>query len=93
MVTAAATQCVSQVRNFYLKCFRNLNCFITLHQLLRKGGTRLMEPFMKLEVTIEDRYLHAVLGDLAQHRSDIIEITERHELKVSFCFYFCTQSS
>lgn len=52
-----------------------------------------MEPFMKLEVTIEDRYLHAVLGDLAQHRSDIIEITERHELKVSFCFYFCTQSS
>ncbi|KAK4016807.1 hypothetical protein OUZ56_031775 [Daphnia magna] len=51
-------------------------------QLLRKGGTRLMEPFMRLEVTIEDRYLHAVIGDFAQHRSDIIEVSERHELKV-----------
>ncbi len=62
-----------------------------LPQLLRKGGTRLMEPFMKLEVTIEDRYLHAVLGDLAQHRSDIIEVTERHELKVD-AFFFITSS-
>lgn len=41
-----------------------------------------MEPFMRLEVTIEDRYLHAVIGDFAQHRSDIIEVSERHELKV-----------
>lgn len=42
-----------------------------------------MEPFMKLEVTIEECYLHAVLGDLAQHRSDIIEVSQRHELKVN----------
>lgn len=45
-----------------------------------------MEPFMRLEVTIEDRYLHAVLGDFAKHRSDIIEVSERHELKVSPVF-------
>lgn len=51
-------------------------------QLLRKGGTRLMEPFMKLEVIVEERFLHAVLGDFAQHRSDILEVNERHELKV-----------
>ncbi|XP_046440167.1 ribosome-releasing factor 2, mitochondrial-like [Daphnia pulex] len=51
-------------------------------QLLRKGGTCLMEPFMKLEVIIEEHFLHAVLGDFAQHRSDILEVTERHELKV-----------
>ncbi len=51
-------------------------------QLLRKGGTHLMEPFMKLEVTVEERFLHAVLGDLAQHRSEVLEVTQRAELKV-----------
>ncbi len=47
-----------------------------------------MEPFMKLEVIIEEHFLHAVLGDFAQHRSDILEVTERHELKV--CVVFIT---
>lgn len=41
-----------------------------------------MEPLMKLEVSVEEHHLHAVLGDLNQHRSDIIEITLRDELKV-----------
>ena len=36
------------------------------------------------QVTIDERYLHAVLGDLAQHRSDILEVTQRNELKVYF---------
>jgi len=35
-------------------------------------------------VTIDERYLHAVLGDLAQHRSDILEVAQRNELKVNF---------
>lgn len=41
-----------------------------------------MEPFMQLEVRTEEPYLHAVLGDLAQHRSDVLEVTQRHDLKV-----------
>lgn len=41
-----------------------------------------MEPFMKLEVTVDERYLHGVLGDLAQHRSDVLEVTQRAEWKV-----------
>lgn len=51
-------------------------------QLLRKAGTHLMEPYMKLEITADERHLHGVLGDLAQHRSDILEVTQRGELKV-----------
>lgn len=37
---------------------------------------------MKIEVTVEDRFVHAVLGDFSQHRSDIVEVTQRHDLKV-----------
>lgn len=59
-------------------CFKGL----TISQLLRNSGVRLMEPYMRLEVTVEDCYLHGVLGDFAQHRSEIIEITQRHDLKV-----------
>lgn len=51
-------------------------------QLLRNGGTRLMEPFMKVEISIDGKYLHAVLGDFSQHRADILDVTERNELKV-----------
>lgn len=43
---------------------------------------RLLEPFMNVEVTVDERYLHSVLGDLAQHRSQVLEISQRHDLKV-----------
>lgn len=52
-----------------------------------------MEPLMKLEVAIEEQYLHAVLGDLAQHRSDILEVTQRDELKVVPALVFVENSS
>jgi len=51
-------------------------------QLLRNGRTRLMEPFMRVEVSIDSNYLHLVLADFSQHRADILDITERNELKV-----------
>jgi len=51
-------------------------------QLLRSGGTRLMEPFMRVEISIDGKYLHAVLADFSQHRADILDVTERNELKV-----------
>lgn len=38
------------------------------------------------QVTIDERYCSAVLGDLVQHRSDILEVTQRNELKVSFIY-------
>ena len=57
-------------------------------QLLRNGGTRLMEPVMRVEVSIEDKYLHAVLGDLAQHRSEIIDVTQRNDLKVTGLLFY-----
>lgn len=37
---------------------------------------------MKVEVIIDDDYLHSVLGDFAQHRSEILEVGQRQELKV-----------
>jgi len=51
-------------------------------QLLRSGGTRLMEPFMRVEISIDGNYLHAVLADFSQHRADILDVTERNEVKV-----------
>ena len=49
---------------------------------MRKVEMRLLEPFMNVEVTVDERYLHSVLGDLAQHRSQVLEISQRHDLKV-----------
>lgn len=46
-----------------------------------------MEPFMKVEISIDGKYLHAVLGDFSQHRADILDVTERNELKVSLMRY------
>jgi len=60
------------------------NVFYSLHgfKMLRNAGSRLMEPYMKLEITVEEQHLHAVLGDLAQHRSSVLEVTQRQGLKV-----------
>lgn len=41
-----------------------------------------MEPFMKVEVIIDEGYLHSVLADFAQHRSEILEVGQRQDLKV-----------
>ena len=46
-----------------------------------------MEPFMKVEISIDGKYLHAVLGDFSQHRADILDVTERNQLKVSLTRY------
>ena len=43
-----------------------------------------MEPFMRVEISIDGKYLHAVLADFSQHRADILDVTERNELKVSY---------
>lgn len=56
-------------------------------QLLRSGGTRLMEPFMRVEISIDGNYLHAVLADFSQHRADILDVTERNEVKVGCIHY------
>ena len=51
-------------------------------QLLRRGGVRLLEPVMRLQVAVDEGHLHAVLADLARHRSTVLEIAQRQELKV-----------
>ena len=38
---------------------------------------------MRVEVSIDSNYLHLVLADFSQHRADILDITERNELKVT----------
>ena len=41
------------------------------------AGTALLEPIMRLEVAVPDEFVGAVLGDLNQRRSQILDVTRR----------------
>ncbi|MBN3304340.1 RRF2M factor, partial [Amia calva] len=57
-----------------------------MHKALKLAGGLVLEPLMSLEITTNEEYLHAVLGDLAQRRGSIHEIQSRQENKVVLAF-------
>jgi elongation factor G len=52
-----------------------------VHQALRDNIV-LLEPVMRLEVTIPEEYLGAVTGDLNARRAEITEVLTRGKLRV-----------
>jgi elongation factor G len=48
---------------------------------LRKGGGRLMEPLMQVDVTTPEEYMGDVLGDINSRRGMVIELGERGNTK------------
>ncbi|XP_068104625.1 ribosome-releasing factor 2, mitochondrial isoform X2 [Hyperolius riggenbachi] len=57
-----------------------------LQKALKKAEKQVLEPLMRLEVTMGEEYLGTVLGDLAQRRGNIQEIQSRMDNKVVSAF-------
>jgi len=55
---------------------------IALNDALKNGGSVLLEPIMKLEVTTPENYMGEVIGDLSSRRVKIEAIDDRPGLKV-----------
>ncbi len=55
---------------------------IAFNKGLEKGGSILLEPIMKLEVTVPEKYLGDVIGDLNSRRVKIESIYDRANAKV-----------
>ncbi|XP_040306743.1 ribosome-releasing factor 2, mitochondrial isoform X2 [Herpailurus yagouaroundi] len=53
-----------------------------IQKALKKADKQVLEPLMKLEVTVTKDYLSLVLADLAQRRGTIQEIQTRQENKI-----------
>lgn len=53
-----------------------------VQRLLRKGGCRLLEPLMAIQIIIPGSRLSGILSDLSKRRADISEIVIRGENKV-----------
>ncbi|MDD5436776.1 MAG: elongation factor G [Candidatus Omnitrophica bacterium] len=54
---------------------------IALNDALRNGGSVLLEPIMKLEVTTPENYMGEVIGDLSSRRVKIEAIDDRPGIK------------
>jgi len=52
-----------------------------MRQGLRKGGAKLMEPLMKVEVTTPEEYMGDVLGDINSRRGQVGEINDKYGVK------------
>merc|ERR1711968_63814 len=48
---------------------------------LRKGGGRLMEPLMQVDVSTPEEYMGDVLGDITSRRGMVVELGERGNTK------------
>ena len=48
---------------------------------LRKGGGRLMEPLMQVDVTTPEEYMGDVIGDITARRGMVVELGERGNTK------------
>ncbi|KAM4810156.1 ribosome-releasing factor 2, mitochondrial [Rhinophrynus dorsalis] len=57
-----------------------------IHKALKKAEKQVLEPLMKLEITMGEDYLSSVLADLAQRRGNIQEIQSRLDNKVVVAF-------
>lgn len=53
-----------------------------LRALLKKSEPRLMEPIMKLEITVEENYHGVILADLNHRRSNITNVHYRDDIRV-----------
>ncbi|KAM4707417.1 ribosome-releasing factor 2, mitochondrial isoform 1-T2 [Discoglossus pictus] len=53
-----------------------------VHKAMKKAEKQVLEPLMKLEITMSDDHLGSVLADLAQRRGNIQEIQSRLDNKV-----------
>ncbi|MDP6937974.1 MAG: elongation factor G [Planctomycetota bacterium] len=47
-----------------------------------EGNTTLLEPFMKVEVTVPEDYLGAVVGDLNSRRGEVSEVDSQGDLRI-----------
>ncbi|XP_053557387.1 ribosome-releasing factor 2, mitochondrial isoform X2 [Bombina bombina] len=53
-----------------------------VQKAMKKAEKQVLEPLMRLEITLSEDYLSSVLGDLAQRRGNIQEIQSRLDNKV-----------
>uniref|UniRef100_A0A7D9NK40 Ribosome-releasing factor 2, mitochondrial n=1 Tax=Xenopus tropicalis TaxID=8364 RepID=A0A7D9NK40_XENTR len=53
-----------------------------MSKALKKAEKQVLEPLMKLEITVSEEHLSCALGDLAQRRGNIQEILSRSDNKV-----------
>ncbi|XP_078071039.1 ribosome-releasing factor 2, mitochondrial isoform X2 [Mustelus asterias] len=54
-----------------------------VQKALKQAGSQVLEPVMKLEITVDEDYLSVVLADLAQRRGSIREIQNRQHSRVA----------
>jgi elongation factor G len=47
-----------------------------------EGNTTLLEPFMRVEVTVPEEYLGAVVGDLNSRRGEVSDVDSQGDLRV-----------
>ncbi|KAM5193708.1 ribosome-releasing factor 2, mitochondrial [Mantella aurantiaca] len=57
-----------------------------MQKALKKAEKQILEPLMRLEITLCEEYLTCVLGDLSQRRGHIQEIQSRFDNKVILAF-------
>jgi elongation factor G len=55
---------------------------IALQEAAKKAGLTLIEPIMKLEVTVPDEFMGAVIGDISSKRGKILGTEKRHKATV-----------
>nr|XP_045609336.1 ribosome-releasing factor 2, mitochondrial-like [Procambarus clarkii] len=53
-----------------------------VHQLLQKAHCQLLEPIMEMEIVTDEEHTSAVLADIARRRGNILQITQRQDLRV-----------
>ena len=55
---------------------------IALQEAAKKAGLTLIEPIMKLEVTVPDEFMGAVIGDISSKRGKILGTEKRHKATI-----------
>jgi elongation factor G len=53
-----------------------------VYQAVKQASPSLMEPLMNIEITVEEHKLGIVLSDLAQRRSQILEVNARQNARI-----------
>ncbi|PIO34088.1 hypothetical protein AB205_0213140 [Aquarana catesbeiana] len=57
-----------------------------IQKALKKADKQILEPLMRVEITMGEEYLGSVLGDLAKRRGNVQEIQSRFDNKVILAF-------
>jgi len=53
-----------------------------LHQALEKGGPRILEPYMRLEIVVPEQHIGDVITHLSACRGQVAEVRSREQLRV-----------